>query len=135
MEKPIFAYLVMQYIAFFETERSLLCSQAPAIGSYLKPYETGRTGVFLLEDYFSIPLASPKPKYSKNRIIHFIRTLIKHSYAEACVFKHILSPKLGLQHIYEKIYTSKSKNKVHRILSLFLRTLLISSPYLRVVLP
>ena len=63
MRKPIFAYLAMQFIAFFETERSLFCSQEPAIESYVKQHNTGGTVVFRLEGNFCIPLASPKPRY------------------------------------------------------------------------
>jgi len=61
--------------------------------------------------HFSVHIASSKPKYSKTRIIQVIRTLIKHNYVDACMFKHNLSQTLRLQPLYQTLYASKSMNQ------------------------
>jgi len=64
-----------------------------------------------LRGYFSIHIASSKPKDSKTRIIRVIRTLNKHNYVDACMFKSSLSQTLRLQPIYQTLYASKSMNQ------------------------
>ena len=62
----------MKIVAFFETERSLLCSQVPANGSYAKSHEARCTGVSRLHGHFSIRLARLRPNTPKTE---FSRTL------------------------------------------------------------
>jgi len=44
--------------------------------------------VFSFVGSFQDSSTSPKPEYSKKRITHAIRTLIKHNYAETSMLKH-----------------------------------------------